>query len=132
MQVVIYSFGAERKNKMAIYEKQNYGFLTERLYNVSLNLFSVGKNTYKKPWHWESKPVEYYTLHYVLEGTGSYSVLGNEFHTKAGDAVLIYPNSLATIDTDNYLSNDKKMHLCIFVLIHNSELKKIFSLQFDI
>lgn len=99
MQVVIYSFGAERKKKMAIYEKQNYGFLTERLYNVSLNLFSVGKNTYKKPWHWESKPVEYYTLHYVLEGTGSYSVLGNEFHTKAGDAVLIYPNSLATIDT---------------------------------
>ena len=33
---------------------------------------------------------------------------------------------MATIDTDNYLSNDKKMHLCIFVLIHNSELKNLY------
>lgn len=76
-----------KKNK----EAKPFSFTLTDDYNISLNVSAAGKSIRENKINWYSSPVDFYTLHYISEGSGNYSCENGSFDVNARDIVVIYP-----------------------------------------
>lgn len=67
---------------------------------VSLSVYNVGFQKCDALYQWGPGIRNHYLIHYVISGKGHYQVHGNQFHLKAGDCFLVYPNTEVTYYAD--------------------------------
>ena len=66
----------------------------------SMTVYRSGKQRCAPDFCRHNRIYEFYILHYVTKGSGSYTINGRTYHVCAGDAFLIYPGVPISKETD--------------------------------
>ena len=69
-------------------------FKDTRRDNIGMSVYNSGTQQCSAAYHWGPAVRDHYLLHYVKSGSGIYTVGGITYTLKAGDAFLIYPQTL--------------------------------------
>jgi len=69
-------------------------------WNSYINLRQAGKDEPEPGYQYGPALREYYLVHVVTEGKGTYSARGTEYTVKAGDAFIIHPNEITVYTAD--------------------------------
>ncbi len=82
-------------------EPTSFSFIPTHLYNDYLNLCHCGTDVCHSGVSHGPLVKEYYLIHYILEGTGTYTVGEIKHHLGPGDAFLIRPNQTVIYAADS-------------------------------
>ena len=112
---------------------------TEYLFNwkwTGYNPIGVGWETCEAGHNFGPGVREFYTIHYVLSGTGTYIVKGKEYHPKAGDMFCHAPYETVYYEADNddpwnyvwinFIINGNVPYRFEQPVVHTPELRTIF------
>ncbi len=112
---------------------------TEYLYNwkwTGYNPIGVGWETCEPGHNFGPGVREFYTIHYVLSGTGTYVVKGKEYHPQAGDMFAHAPYETVYYEADaqdpwnyvwiNFIINGDVPYRFEVPVLHAPELRTIF------
>ncbi|SFG56436.1 transcriptional regulator, AraC family [Lachnospiraceae bacterium C7] len=68
---------------------------------VSLSVYNVGYQKCEQNYQWGPGIRDHYLIHYIISGKGTYIANGKEYSLSAGDAFLVFPNSIVTYKSDS-------------------------------
>lgn len=80
--------------------EKKYSFKAKSSDGTSLTVYNVGHEKCAPLHSWGEGVRNCYLIHYIISGAGVYRTPEAEFHLKAGDAFLIYPNTRISYTAD--------------------------------
>lgn len=75
-------------------------YATSNYVNTELNVTCYGKETCSKKHYWGPGIRDYYLVHYVISGKGTFKTKEKEYNITAGEAFIIEPKTISYYEAD--------------------------------